>query len=306
MGRLGVAFTAIFFLVPAASAVGVPPPPVQHHYPPLSLVKDVLTSTANNDFVNNHSAYLAASDWHIRKLSRCSDDAKAPYLVCADYRDGRQALTALRQQWSRSAVQPVANSNAHGSCFLLTVRPSEASTLLSSPSTFYLTNAGPVIPTVKLASGLLDYGPSVDPVSDQNDGSTPLRVTYGEQMKLGGVRGLTVRLSPGVLPIGDSSAKVFLRDWRTGLMSDETDVHAASFWSDPDAPHDIDGHHVAGHAAGMTRVREWNKAAAVIHDLAAEQGRSPGETCQWQRLKVHQVDHDLLLVEGNVIILLYC
>lgn len=116
-------------------------------------------------------------------------------------------------------------------------------------------------------------------------------------MKSENVRGLTLRLSPGVLPAHDPMAPDFLREWTEDLMLGSLDLRVANFWSDPKVL-DYDGGHPANHTAGKIRVFEWTRAADIVHRLAEGQGKSPGYICSWSQLIFRHVGDDLLLVEG--------
>ena len=253
----------------------------------LEKIQKITVSSASTDFAAGFSAgYEVASKWYGERLRRdIPGESKAPYLVCAEYSDGREALNALETNFGGSALHRVSNSETDGSCFIVTVSPSAATDMISAPETFSLLSAGPILPSLKLASGLVDHG------SDVSDSSGRLRSTYGERVSPDNVRGLSVRLSPGILPlkIGESFAGDFIHGWRESLMQTGS-VRSMSFWSDPDVDRSV---------LDKTRVREWSRAATVVDDLASKHSRSVGEICKLDNLRMHHVGDDLLLVEGE-------
>ncbi|CAN0337604.1 unnamed protein product, partial [Scytosiphon promiscuus] len=86
-----------------------------------------MTSSVSDDFAGSQAAYAAGCDWHSQRL--LAQGSRAPYIVCADYREGRKALTSLENTFSASAVQRVANSEADGSCFIVTASPAAETAL---------------------------------------------------------------------------------------------------------------------------------------------------------------------------------
>ena len=267
--------------------------------PALELVREITSSTAFADFAFNDVAYAAASQWYSDHLRLGDVEARAPYLVCAEYNHGQEAVALLQQRYSASAIQPISNSKERGlSCFLVTASTQDAVSMLSDPEQFNLVTAGPFVPTLKIAPGMLEYQGS--PGESFDGSATGLRTSHGERMKLSNVRGLSVRLAPGVLPAHDESGAddALIHRWLTGLMSDEFDMFSTNFWTDPEAPAGPSGH-VADHEEGIVRIREWTRAAVVVHTLAEEYGKSPGEVCSLGRTTLRYVDDDLLVVEGE-------
>ena len=253
----------------------------------LEKVQKITASSASTDFAANNSAgYIVAYQWYRERLRHdTGGGCRAPYIGCAEYSDGREALHSLETNFGKSAIHRVSNSEKDGSCFILTASPSAATDMLSTPETFGLISAGPFLPSMKLASGLLDHGPDV---SDRPD---RLRSTYGEHVSSENVRGLSVRLSPGILPLneGGSFAGEFIRGWHNDLIQ-TVSVRSMSVWSDPGVDRSaLDG----------TRVREWSRAAAVVDDLAWKHRRPVGEICRLQSVRMHHVGDDLLLLEGK-------
>ena len=254
----------------------------------LDKVHKITVSSASTDFATDNSAgYIAASKWCGERLRRdVVRNSRAPYMVCAEYSEGREALTSLETNFGMSAIQRVSNSEAAGSCFIVTASPSAATDMLSTPGTLSLLSAGPFLPSLKLASGLLDHGLELSDLPGR------LRSTYGADVLLDGVHGLTVRLSPGILPLtrGEPRAREFVRSWHDEIMKTAS-VKSLSFWSDPDFDRS---------ALDKTRVREWSRAAAVVDDLASKDGRPVGEVCKLGNLRrMHHVGDDLLKVEGE-------
>ncbi|CAM9625709.1 unnamed protein product, partial [Ectocarpus fasciculatus] len=265
----------------------------------LGKIQTITASSAFDDFARSQSAYSAASKWHADRLSNdAAEGSRAPYVACADYKQGRHALTSLETAFTKSAVHRVSNTEADGSCFIVTAFPSSATAMIRAPDDFALLSAAPLLPSLKLATSLLDHGPDTSPhppgAADDfglSDHSAPLRSTYGEGMTLDSVHGLSVRLSPGVLTAGggESFAEDFLRDWHADLTSESVNMRRASFWSDSDADRS---------EYDVTRVREWSRAAAVVDGLASKRARTVGEICRFGKLRLQQVDDDLLFVEG--------
>ena len=254
----------------------------------LQKIQQITVSSASSDFAADNSAgYKAASRWYGERLRRdAATESRAPYIVCAEYIDGREALNSLETNFGKSTIHRVSNSESDGSCFIVTASASAAAHMLSGPETFSLLSAGPFLPSLKLAQGLLDHGSYI------GDRSGRLRSTYGARVSLdSGVRGFSVRLSPGILPLaaGRSDTGNFVRSWHEDLMQ-KMSVKDASFWSDPDADRST---------LDETRVWEWSRAATVVDDLASEHGRPVGEICKLGRLSVHHVGDDVLLVEGE-------
>lgn len=265
----------------------------------LGKIQAITASSAFDDFARSQSAYSAASSWYTDRLSHdAAEGSRAPYVACAGYKQGRHALTSLETAFTKSAVHRVSNTEADGSCFIVTALPSSATAVIRAPEDFDLLSAAPLLPSLKLATSLLDHGPDTSPRLgaaddfDLSDHSAPLRSTYGEGMTLDNVHGLSVRLSPGVLTAGggESFAEAFLRDWHADLTSESVNMRRASFWSDSDADRS---------EYDVTRVREWSRAAAVVDGLASKSARTVGEICGFGKLKLRHVADDLVLVEGK-------
>ena len=253
----------------------------------LEKIHKITVSSASTDFaVENSAGYNAASKWYDERLRRDEGkDSRAPYIACAQYSDGREALHSLETNFGKSALHRVSNTETEGSCFIVTASPSAATDMLSAPGTFGLLSAGSFLPSLKLTSGLLDHG------SDDSDRSGRLRSTYGENLALDNVRGFSVRLSPGILPFtsGKSISEDFVRRLRENLMQ-TVSMRSMSFWSDPGVDQSV---------LDQTRVREWSRAANVVDALASKHRRPVGEICKLGELRMHHVGDDLLLMEGE-------
>ncbi len=277
--RAGTAIYAGLVLLLAAPVHGVD----------LEKVQKITVSSVLTDFATDNSAgYSAASRWYGERLRRDSaGSSTAPHIVCAEYGDGREALTSLETAFGKFAIHRVSNSENDGSCFIVSASPVAAADMISAPENFSLNSAGPLLPSLKLASGLVDHG------SDASDGPGRLRSTYGEHVSLDSVHGFSVRLSPGVLPVsaGESVAGDFVRGWYDSLM-ERTVVQRLSYWSDPDMDRS---------ALDKTRVREWSRAAAVVDDLALKHSKPVGEICKLGDLRMHHVGDDLLVMDGESI-----
>lgn len=116
-------------------------------------------------------------------------------------------------------------------------------------------------------------------------------------LKTSNVFGLSLALSPGLLPVHDVSSRnaEFISSLQESLMSGSIDLHAANFWSDPDM--------VADHQArpeGSLRAREWRRAAHVVHQLSSTEGPGSGDICSWGDLDIHHADDGHILVTGGV------
>lgn len=275
--------------------------------PSLELVQGILASTASADFASNASAtYNAAHEWYEQKLLLAGGDTKASHLVCSEYASGQSALTSLTHHFSATAVHPVANSELQGSCFLVTVSAEQSvkDVLLEISDGFNLVSTCPLLPMLKIAPGILEHpssSASPPPNTNTTTSNTPLklRTRYGMGMQLENVRGLSVRLFPGVLPHRDSSAATFLKELQVELTSDTFSMHRDVFWSDPAAPRGANGEHVVSDSLeGAIRVHEWTRAADVVHGLAVKNWTTAGEVCGLGRARMSYVDSELFIIEG--------
>lgn len=268
-------------------------------YPPLDLVEAIIVSTAALDFAGDASTYAEAVDWHdktLLKMLASGGETHTPHLACARYQKGREARTHLERDFSTSAVLSFSHTTTHGACFIVTASPAG---ILAHPAEFGLLTVGPFLPVLKLAPTLLDHDSTGGRPKTADGSARSLSTVYGEGMKADEVRGLTLRLSPGVLRARGVSAQTLIKEWRAHLMSESLDVRVASFWSDPAMFESGSGlHRAATHSAGAVRSREWTRAAEVVHAFAGEHGKSPGEVCAWDRATVYDMGDDLLLVQG--------
>ena len=269
-------------LIAPAAAKGPSPWP----RPPLSLVKQVLVSTAHQEF-DSDAAFEAATQWHGERLSR-SPSRLAPHLACTEYTKGSQALRELEALLPNGSVRKVSNNKLHGTCYIVTASAPTAAAIRDNLDEYDLTSFGPIPAPMKLAPELLDHdGP---PLDDEER----LATTYGRRMCFDSVGGLDVSLSPGALASREA-ADAFIVDLKEGLMSGSMDLRRNNFWSDADGDH-------ASRPAGAMRTREWKRAAVVVHGLtkADEGGPTPGDVCSWGGINVHYAGSGTLFITGNI------
>lgn len=263
-------------------------------YPSLSVVQNVLLTTAELDFGGHEAAFHATSRWDGRRLQAREGDQRAPHLSCAKYDHGRRATSLLQAFLSREAVQIASHSPEHGACFFLTASYSEASTISADPSRFGLVSIGPFPSALKLAPGLLEHDSSMN--FDAIDGPARLGTRHGSSMRLDSVNGLSVELSPGTLPAHSPAAKDFIRDLMKRLMLLESaDLSANNVWSDPVL---ADEDHLAT-PEGAVRAREWSNAATLLRELSTSAGVLPSDICSWDSVVGYHATNDLLLVAGQ-------
>ena len=268
----GLAVLAL--LVAPAAAKG----PSRWPRPPLDLVKQVLVSTAQQEF-DSDAAFEAATEWQGERLSR-SPFRQAPHLACAEYSKGRQALRKLEALLPDGSIRLVSNHKLHGTCFMVTAPAPTAVVMRDSLGDYGLTSFGPIPATMKLAPELLDHdGP---PLEEEDR----LATTYGRRMRFDVVRGLDVALSSGALASSEA-VDTFIVDLKEGLISGSMDLHRINFWSD------ANGDHTSG-PAGAVRTREWKRAAEVVNGLtkADKEGPTPRDVCSWGGINVHYAGSD--------------
>lgn len=289
-------------------------------YPPLTLFERDLLTTARADFEGNAGAFAAATHWSQQLLSGGQEAQVAPHLACAQDGNGRSALSRLQNVFGGGGTRAVTSASfstttGHGACFIATASHAQASAIMADPAEYGLASIGPFPSMLKLAPGLLEHPKPSQNIAaepegekeitskiakqDQNGGR--LATTHGHRMKMKNVEGLTVELSPGVLPAHDFAAGQFINELLEGLMSDSLDLHASNFWSDPTMLEGESGH--LTRPEGALRAREWTRAAEVVHNLSSSAGEaasapSPGEICSWDGIFVHHADNDILLVSG--------
>ena len=269
-------------LVAPAAAKG----PSRWPQPPLDLVKQVLVSTAHQEF-DSDAAYEAATVWHGERLSR-SPSRQAPHLACAEYSKGSQSLRKLQAFLPNGSIRRVSNHKLHGTCFIVTASAPTAAALGDSLGDYDLTSFGPIPATMKLAPELLDHdGPPFDE-------EERLVTKHGRRMRLDRVGGLDAALSPGAVASREA-ADAFIVDLKEGLMSGSMDLHRINFWSY------VDGDHTS-RPAGAVRTREWKRAAEVVHGLtkADEEGPTPGDVCSWGGLNVRYAGSDTIFITGEI------
>lgn len=258
---------------------------------PLRLLEEVYISSANDDFRGHRAAFDDAIAWHRERLHQ--RESSGSYVACADYGDGLQARSSLEKLLTPSAVRLLSNHKEYGACFIATASPTQAATLSERPISYRLTLFFPLPSVLKLAPGLLDHG------HDEKSGimSERLQTTYGKRVEItNNVHGLSLALSPGLLPAHDvSNSADFIASLQESLMSRSVDLHAANFWSDPDM---VDSHQAR--PEGSLRAREWIRAAHVVHQLSSIEGPSPGDICSWGNLLVHHVDDDHVVITGEI------
>ncbi|CAN0370681.1 unnamed protein product, partial [Laminaria digitata] len=256
--------------------------------PPLALVKQVLVSTAHQEF-DNDAAFQAATEWHGARLLE-DPSRQAPHLACAEYSKGSRALRKLEAHLPKRAIRKVSNHKLHGTCFIATASAPVAVSMRNHLGDYDLTSFGPIPASLKLAPELLDHdGPPLD-------GEERLATTHGKRMRFENVAGLDVAMSPGVLASREA-ADAFIVDLIGGLMSGAMDLHRNNFWSDAD---DAGGDYVS-RPPGAVRAREWKRAAGVVHELSGNAGGggpTPGEVCSWGGLSIRYVGSDTLFITG--------
>lgn len=252
-----------------------------------------MITTVKEDF-DSDDALEAASAWYQDRLLE-NRSRKAPYLACAEYAEGRQAMKELERLLSTAALRRVSNHKAHGTCFLVTALWSEAESLSQDLGSFRLTSFGPVPSSLKLAPGLLNH----EGLTPKDDGERErLMTTHGKRMRFGNVAGLEVALSPGVLPAHDAGADGFISELVEDLMSSSMDLYANNFWSDP-AMSERDGAGYLVGPASVSRGREWRRAADVVHELSTDGSQTPGDICSWGDTVFHHAGSDILMVKGE-------
>lgn len=268
----------LLFVAPAAQGASRWP------RPSLSLVKQVLVSTAHQEF-DSDAAFEAAAEWHGERLSR-SPSRQAPHLACTDYSKGSRALRKLEAFLPSGSVRKVSNHKLHGACFIVTAAAPTAAAMKDHLRDYDLTSFGPIPATLKLAPELLDH--DGHPLDEEGR----LATTHGKRMRFDSVGGLDVALSPGALASGEG-ADTFIVELKEGLMSGSIDLHRNNFWSDAQGDH-------SSRAAGAVRTREWKRAAWVVHGLsnADGEGPAPGDVCSWGGLRVHYAGSDVLYITG--------
>eukprot|EP00752_Nemacystus_decipiens_P004360 g3984.t1 len=267
-------------------------------YPSLQVFEGALRTTAKADFGGHSKAFEEATAWDGVRLSDSpspsrggalndqGEQPRAPHLCCVDYQHGREAYSLLKGQLSPGAVRPVANSEQHGACYVVTASHEDTTAILENSAEFGLQSFGPFPSALKIAPGILEH--------DQGNGHGRLGARHGALMRKDNAEGLSVELAPGTLPAHSWQASSFIQDLIVDLMSESMDLHATNFWSDPAK---VEREHLAT-PEGAARARDWSKAAVVVHGLSEAAGTSPADICSWDSVRVHHAGNDLLLVSG--------
>lgn len=292
-----VVIFAITSLIGSMQAMGImtPSDDGRNTYPALDLVESVMLTSLSRDFAGHHGAFVAAHHWQRQRL--LDKDQPSPYLGCVDYGGAQDARKHLEHYLSTPDIYSVSNTQDHGACFIVTALPTEAEMILNDPSAFGLRSAGPFLTTLKFTPGLLDEGASQEANVSKNSPSE-LRTTHGRKMKIPGIRGLTVRLSPGVMKARDASTTVLIKDWHSSLLSTSSiDMRLSNFWSDANMLEGEDGH--MSHPGGKLLAQEWTRAADVVRDMTRMDNTSVGEVCGWSGVHVQAVEHDIVLITGK-------
>lgn len=263
-------------------------------HPLLSLFENDLLTSAKDDFNGNEETFAAAIRWSRKQLGSRKGASFAPHLACAKYGNGLTVLSRLQSVLGPTSniSRPVCNSADTGVCYVLSVSDDQGSVLSSDPAKFMLASITPFPFMLKLAPGLLEYNPTLSAEAT----SARLCTAHGEQMRMSNVEGLTVELTPGVLPANDPAAGTFMSETLGDLMSLSLNLHATNFWSDPGMLDGEDGHLAKSERA--QRAREWTRAATVVHGLSSS-ALSPGSVCSWDSVSLHHPDADILLVSGT-------
>ena len=258
-------------------------------FPPLSLLERALRTTANHDFDGHDPAYQAAVRWDRQRLRDKFSDQRAPYLACAEYGNGREAMKTLKGFLSSEAVRPASNTVDTGACFIVTASNEQATVISTHPGQFWLLSVGPFPSALKLAPGLLDH-------TNDGNSSERLTTTHGERMRMANVRGLSVALAPGTVRMHAPEAFALAESLLEDLVSKSLDLHVSNVWSDP-AVAGADHHRTKG---GAWRAREWIRAADVVEELSEAVNSSPSDICSWGSTSIRQSGFDVLVVSGEV------
>lgn len=257
--------------------------------PPLNFFEVALLTTGEHDFSGHEPAYHAAINWDRKRLQEIDAYRRTPYVACAEYGNGREAMANLKELLSAESVRFASHSEEFGACFFVTVSNDQATFIISQPEQLGLVSVGPFPSALKLAPGLLDR-------EDNEKSRDRLSTTYGARMRLSNVEGLSVELSPGSLRMHDPETVQFVNTLLEDLAFDSLNLHTSNVWSDPDTA-GAEHHRTEG---GARLSLEWTRAANVVHDLSEEIGTSPADICSWQSISLHQAGNDVLIVSGAV------
>lgn len=263
----------------------------------LDVVESTLLTSASLDFGGDHEAFQTAAEWDEARPKAVRDRdggqgvVRAPYFACAEHSQGREASSRLRLFLSHEAVQTASYSRSHGACFFVTASNKEAESMLADPELFALVSVVRFPSALKIAPGVLVHAHAT--VNEAT--SLRLTTTHGSPMLVGRVDGLIVQLSPGTLPSSAAESDAFIEAVRSEFLSGSLDLFATNLWSDP-AMGEWD--HLAT-AGGALRAREWNRAAAVVHEMSTLAQITPGDVCSWGDVTVHHVADDVLITSGG-------
>ncbi len=282
----------IFFIAPATAFAASTSSRSSFRHPLLEVVETALRTTATSDFGGHSEAFKAAAAWSGKRLRASwngeqGEHPRAPHLCCADYEDGRKAYSLLQDLLSPEGVTLAAHSEEDGACYFATASHREAAVIAKNHERFKLRSCAPFPSALKIAPGLLEH--------DHRNNLGRLSTRHGAMMRKDNVEGLNVELTPGALPADSWKAGLYIEDLVGDLLSESIDLRATSFWSDPAM---AEGEHLAT-PQGAVRGKEWNKAAAVVHELSEAASTSPGDICSWNNVRVLHAGDDLLLVSGK-------
>lgn len=281
--------------------------------PPLPLVENTLLTTAKDDFAGSEDAYESAVSWHLERLQGAPQSrdtttaAPCPFIACGPYSTAQEIISRLQSTLPPRAIRKLHLGKEHGVCLMLTMASIEAAAAISEDlPTHNLLSFAPFPSTLKLAPGLLEHNSDL---AESRHGTARLATTHGENMRVGEVLGLTLQLSPGVLPAHHEDAGPFIDELLQYLMAESLDLHEINFWSASgtmSAGVSSGGDHGARPASVTVRAREWHRAAEVVHGLSGKGGdgggavaRSPGDVCGWEHVSVHHAGADILFLTGR-------
>lgn len=261
---------------------------------PLALVEKALITTAHRDFGGRENIYETAVEWSRNRLRNSS--YWAPYIVCSSF--PREALVHLESRLSSRYVRRLAVGAELGACFLATASsPEVATAAYDELSGFGLAASfAPYPSALKLAPGLIDHISDNASTRAIGDSRTQLITTHGTKMRMDNVRGLTVELSPGVLPAHHPNSELYVSSLWGDLVSDSINLWTTNFWSDPDVSW---GEHHLDAEEGSLLWQEWTRAAELVHELSESKGHTPGNACGWDLVRIHHAGDDTLIITGT-------
>ena len=270
---------------------------------PLALVEQLLSTTAQEDFGGRENVYEAAVEWSRNRFfhkninnnrpGTTGEDYGAPYIVCSN--SPRETLVRLESSLSPASVRKLAVGAEFGACFLATApSPDVAAAVHEELSGCDLATYVMIYPSaLKLAPGLLDH--SLAHTTSSYDSGAQLATKHGAKMRIDNVGGLTMELSPGLLPARDQRDEAYMSGLWDDLLSTSINIWAANFWSDPAMS---GGKHLNTVEGSLMR-REWVRAADLVHEPSKARRRSPGSACGWDNIKMHQAGDDTIILTGD-------